>query len=70
VIQGLRLRLPWPEVIAYGAVRLAACGFGALLAHAMFEIPLIQPSIHVRTGPAQWPAEAVATCALLLVDLR
>jgi len=35
----------------------------------MFELPLIQTSFHIRTGPAQWVAEAVATCGLLLVVL-
>ena len=42
---------------------------GAVLAHAMFELPLIQSSLHMRAGPAQWLAEAVATCGLLLVIL-
>jgi glycerol uptake facilitator-like aquaporin len=35
----------------------------------MFELPLVQSSLHVRTGPAQWLAEAVATFGLLLVVL-
>jgi len=30
---------------------------------------LVQASLHVRTGPAQWLAEAVATFGLLLVVL-
>ena len=38
-------------------------------AHAMFELPWIQPSAHARSGPAQWLAEAVATCGLVLVVL-
>jgi glycerol uptake facilitator-like aquaporin len=40
---------------------------GALLAHAMFELPLIQASVHLRTGPAQWLSEGVATAGLILV---
>jgi hypothetical protein len=39
-------------------------GVGA--AHLMFELPLWQLSITVRTGPGQWLAEAVATFGLLL----
>ena len=35
----------------------------------MFALPLIQLSTHVRTGPAQWLAEFVATFGLLLVVL-
>jgi glycerol uptake facilitator-like aquaporin len=43
------------------------CCMGALLAHAMFELPLIQSSLHLRTGPAQWISESVATAGLILV---
>lgn len=35
----------------------------------MFGLPLLQSSGHVRTGTAQWLAEAVATFGLLLVIL-
>jgi glycerol uptake facilitator-like aquaporin len=35
----------------------------------MFELPLMQSSVHVRAGPAQWLSEAVATFGLLLVVL-
>ena len=40
---------------------------GAMLAHAMFEMPLLQLSQNVRTGPAQWASEFVATFGLLTV---
>lgn len=66
---GLRGRLPWREVGAYALVQVAGCCAGAVLAHAMFELPLIQPSLHVRTGASQWLAEIVATFGLLLVVL-
>jgi glycerol uptake facilitator-like aquaporin len=68
-IQALRRRLTWSEAMLYGATQVTGCVLGALLAHAMFELPLIQSSLHARTGPAQWLAEAVATCGLLLVVL-
>jgi glycerol uptake facilitator-like aquaporin len=35
----------------------------------MFNLPLLQSSLHVRTGAAQWLAESVATSGLLLVVL-
>ncbi len=35
----------------------------------MFELPVWQASAHIRTGPAQWLAEGVATFGLLLVVL-
>lgn len=68
-VHGLLRRLTWSEVMAYGAVQTAGCSLGAVLAHAMFELPLFQSSLHMRTGPAQWLAEVVATCGLLLVVL-
>jgi glycerol uptake facilitator-like aquaporin len=35
----------------------------------MFSLPLLQSSLHERTGIAQWIAEFVATLGLLLVVL-
>lgn len=43
---------------------------GAWLAHAMFDMDLLQASTKLRDGPAQWLAEAVATAGLILVILR
>lgn len=43
---------------------------GAWLAHAMFDMDLLQTSTKLRDGPAQWLAEAVATAGLILVILR
>jgi glycerol uptake facilitator-like aquaporin len=69
LIQALRGALPWREAGAYALFQILGCCLGAFLAHAMFELPLLQSSIHVRTGAAQWLAEAVATFGLLLVVL-
>ena len=57
------------EAAAYIAVQVAAAVAGVLLAHAMFELPLLQPGTHARTGWAQWLSEAVATFGLLLTIL-
>ena len=54
------------EAVAYIAVQVVAATVGVLLAHAMFDLPLIQPGTHARTGLAQWLSEAVATFGLLL----
>ena len=57
-----------PALVAgYIAVQIAGCCAGALLANAMFELPLVHASTHVRTGFAQWLAEGVATAGLVLV---
>jgi glycerol uptake facilitator-like aquaporin len=53
--------------IAYSVAHVAGCCAGALLANAMFELPLIQVSGRVRTGAAQWVSEVVATAGLIFV---
>jgi glycerol uptake facilitator-like aquaporin len=67
LVQGLRGAISWPAVLGYAFVQVVGCCAGAVLAHAMFELPLIQSSVHARTGVAQWLAEFVATLGLLLV---
>jgi len=67
LVQGVRGSLPWGEVGAYAIVQVVGCCLGAILAHAMFELPWLQSSAHVRTGASQWLAEAVATFGLILV---
>jgi glycerol uptake facilitator-like aquaporin len=69
IVEALRGKLTPPKAVGYILVQIAGCCLGALLAHAMFEMPLWQISMRVRTGPAQWLADAVATFGLLLVVL-
>ena len=59
--------MPWREVPPYLAVQVAGAMLGVLAAHAMFELPAVFASQHVRTGPAQWFSEFVATFGLLAV---
>jgi glycerol uptake facilitator-like aquaporin len=61
----LRGEMSWRDVAAYVPVQIAAAICGTLLAHIMFEMPLITPSQHVRTGVGVWIGEIVATLALL-----
>lgn len=67
LIQALRGKLTLGRMIAYVLVQIGGCCAGALLAHAMFALPIIQASMHLRTGPAQWLSEAVATAGLILI---
>ena len=67
LVEALRGKLTVRQTVAYVIVQIAGCCLGALLAHAMFELPLIQASVHLRTGPAQWLSEAVAIEGLILV---
>ncbi|APW42361.1 aquaporin [Rhodoferax saidenbachensis] len=52
------------------AFQLLGAVAGAALANAMFDLPLLHASQHVRGGWGQWLAEAVATCGLVFVILR
>ncbi len=61
--------LPWPDCFAYVGAQLGGAVFGTWAAHLMFELPLWQISSTVRTGPAQWFSEAIATFGLLLTVL-
>lgn len=65
----LRGELRTDEAIAYVLVQVVAAIAGVLLAHAMFDLPLLQPGTHARTGASQWLSEAVATFGLLLTIL-
>ncbi len=50
---------------SYVVVQILGGIVGSLIAHAMFELPVIQFSNTVRTGNAQWLAEIVATFGLI-----
>jgi glycerol uptake facilitator-like aquaporin len=69
VAMRLRGSLGTTEAFAYVVVQVVAAVAGVVLAHAMFDLPLLQPGIRVRTGAAQWLSEAVATGGLLLTIL-
>ena len=69
LVEALRGRVRWQETIGYIGLQIIGCCAGAVLAHAMFGLPLIQSSTHVRAGSAQLLAEVVATFGLLLVVL-
>ncbi len=57
------------DAAAYIIAQLLAAIAGVVLAHAMFDLPLLQPGTHVRSGVGQWLSEAVATFGLLLTIL-
>src|SRR6202789_1167899 len=46
LVMALRGKLTLQQTLAYVAVQIVGCCMGALLAHAMFELPLIQTSMH------------------------
>jgi glycerol uptake facilitator-like aquaporin len=65
-----RGQLAWTLLIPYIAMQVLGAMLGAWLAHAMFDMPIVQFSAKVRSGTGQWIAEGVATFGLLLVILR
>jgi len=65
-----RGELPRSDLLPYVAAQLLGAMLGAWLAHAMFDMSILQFSTKVRSGAGQWIAEAVATAGLLLVILR
>jgi glycerol uptake facilitator-like aquaporin len=62
----LRREIPGGDAVSYVIAQLAGGLVGVWVAHAMFELPLWQVSQHVRAGPPQWFAEAIATFGLVL----
>lgn len=62
----MQRQIPWRETLPYILVQFAAAILGVWLAHAMFALPVMQVSSHLRAGSAQWLAEALATFGLLL----
>lgn len=70
VVMAWRGTLPRAALLPYVAAQLVGAMLGAWLAHAMFDLPLLQQATQVRTGTGQWLAEAVATAGLVLVILR
>jgi glycerol uptake facilitator-like aquaporin len=69
LIFALRKEMPWPEMVLFWTAQIIGGIFGALVAHAMFELPLVQLSSTPRTGPGQWIAEIVAAFGLILTIL-
>jgi glycerol uptake facilitator-like aquaporin len=61
--------LPLSLFVLYVLVQVAGAIAGAITAHAMFELPLVQTSQHAREGVGQFLAEAIATFGLILTIL-
>ena len=61
--------ISWKEVPGFVVAQVAGALGGVLLAHAMFDLPLLQVSTHVRSGGPQLLSESVATFGLLAVIL-
>lgn len=69
-VMAWRRELPATLLLPYVLAQLIGAMLGAWLAHAMFDLPILQWSSKLRSGQGQWIAEGVATAGLLLVILR
>lgn len=65
----LRAEIKTSSALAYVPAQLVGGILGAWMAHAMFDLPILQVSQHVRGGLGQWLGEGVATFGLLLTIL-
>jgi glycerol uptake facilitator-like aquaporin len=57
------------EAAAVMLVQIMAGVLGVWLAHAMFDLPIVQVSVKARTGLGQWLGEFVATFGLVMTIL-
>ena len=69
LVMRLRGGHDWPELAARIVVQCSAGVLGVWAAHAMFDLPVLQLSQHLRSGPGQWLGEFVATFGLILTIL-
>lgn len=63
----LRRDIPFTRAVHFMFVQVAGAICGAFLAHFMFDMPILQLSENLRSGPPQWGSEFVATFGLLMV---
>jgi len=61
----LRREISIPDTVAYSVAQITGGILGAIIAHGMFAMDLVQVSTTERTGTAQWFAEIVATFGLV-----
>ena len=69
LVMAARRALATRDVMPYIVVQLLGGLLGAWTAHLMFDLPILQFSLKVRTGIGQWTGEFVATFGLILTIL-
>jgi glycerol uptake facilitator-like aquaporin len=57
--------LGWRDVLPYIAAQVAGAYVGVAIAHGMFDLPVFTTSHRIRSGPAQFLSEFVASFGLL-----
>jgi len=69
LVMRLRGAIGTPAALGYLVAQLVGGIAGVWVAHAMFDLPVLQVSHHLRSGPGQWLGEGVATFGLVLTIL-
>jgi len=69
LMKAVRGTLSASEAGAYVLAQVLGCCAGAVLAHAMFGVALLQTSTHARSGIGEYLGEFVATAGLLAIVL-
>ena len=62
----LRKELSFAMLIGFVVMQAAGGLAGTMLAHAMFDMPLLEAGQNIRTGSGKWIGEAVATFGLVM----
>lgn len=65
----IRRQITVLESVQYVLVQILGAICGVIIAHIMFDSPLIEFSNHARSGPGQWTGEFVATFGLIATIL-
>jgi glycerol uptake facilitator-like aquaporin len=69
LIFALKRQLTPRHALLYIVVQIAGGIAGTMMAHAMFALPLLDASMKMRSGGAQWLAEGVAAFGLVATIL-
>ncbi len=69
LVFALKRELTPRDAVLYIAAQIAGGIAGTVIAHAMFALPLVDTSLKMRSGGAQWFAEGVAAFGLVATIL-
>ncbi len=69
LVVALKRELAPRDALLYITAQVAGGIAGTVMAHAMFALPLLDASLKMRTGGAQWLAEGVAAFGLVATIL-
>jgi len=69
LIFALKRELSSRDALFYVSAQIIGGILGTMVAHAMFALPILDVSMKIRTGAAQWFAEGVAAFGLIVTIL-